>query len=92
MMIIPFNKLPVCFDHENTSNVRKKVSTSPICRLLAVTSVLWVSVSCWGWQSTRTGCPGRLWGLPLWRYSSPTWTRSCAACCRRPCFGRRVRL
>jgi len=44
--------------------------------------------SLWGWWSTRTGCPGRLWSLPLWRYSRPAWTRSCAACCRWPCFGR----
>jgi len=28
--------------------------------------------------------------LLLWRYSRPTWTRSCAACCRWPCFGRGV--
>jgi len=42
--------------------------------------------SLWGWQSTRTGCPGRLWSLLLWRYSRPTWTRSCAACFRWPCF------
>ena len=35
------------------------------------------------------------WGgqsLFLWRYSRPTWTRSCAACSRWPCFGRRVGL
>ena len=44
--------------------------------------------SLWGWRSTGTGCPGRLWSLLLWRYSRPTWTRSCAACCRWPCFGR----
>jgi len=25
-------------------------------------------------------------------YSRPAWTRSCAACCRWPCFGRRVGL
>ena len=31
---------------------------------------------------TGTGCPGRWWSLLLWRYSRPTWTRSCAACCR----------
>ena len=31
--------------------------------------------------------PGRLWSLLLWRYSRPAWTRSCAACCRWPCFG-----
>ena len=43
--------------------------------------------SLWGWQSTGTGCPGKLWILLLWRYSRPTWTRSCAAC-----FGRRVGL
>ena len=48
--------------------------------------------SLWGWQSTGTGCPGRLWSLLLWRYWRPTWTRSCAACCRWPCFVRRVGL
>jgi len=26
--------------------------------------------------------------LLLWRYSRPAWTRSSAACCRWPCFGR----
>ena len=51
-----------------------------------------VNVSLWGWRSPGTGCPGRLWSLLLWRYSSPAWTRSCAACCRWPCFGRRVGL
>ena len=25
--------------------------------------------SLWGWWSTGTGCPGRLWSLLLWRYS-----------------------
>ena len=30
--------------------------------------------------------------LLLWRYSRPAWTRSCAACCRWPCFGRGVGL
>jgi len=34
----------------------------------------------------------RLWSLLLWRYSRPAWTRSCAAYCRWPCFGRRVGL
>ena len=48
--------------------------------------------SLWGWRSTGTGCPGRLWSLPLWRYSRPAWTRSCAACCRWPCFSRGVGL
>ena len=48
--------------------------------------------SLWGWWSTGTGCPGRLWSLLLWRYPRPAWTRSCAACCRWPCFGRRVGL
>jgi len=44
----------------------------------------------WGWRSTGTGCPGRLWILLLWRHSRPAWTRSRAACCRWPCFGRGV--
>ena len=48
--------------------------------------------SLWGWWSTGTGCPEGLWSLLLWRYSRPTWTRSCAACCRWPCFGRGVGL
>ena len=48
--------------------------------------------SLWGWRSPGTGCPGRLWSLLLWRYSRPAWTRSCTACCRWPCFGRRVGL
>ena len=48
--------------------------------------------SLWAWRSTGTGCPGRSWSLLLWGYSRPAWTRSCAACCRWPCFGRRVGL
>jgi len=32
------------------------------------------------------------YGHLLWRYSRPIWTRSCAACCRRPCFIRGVGL
>ena len=44
------------------------------------------------WWSTGTGCPGRFWSLLLWRYPRPAWTRSCAACCRWPCFGRGVGL
>ena len=44
--------------------------------------------SLWGWRSTGTGCPGRLWSLLLWRCSRPSWPRSCAACSRWPCFGR----
>ena len=46
--------------------------------------------SLWGWQSTGTGCSGRLWSLLLWRYSRSAWTWSCAACCRWPCLGRGV--
>ena len=38
----------------------------------------------WGWQSTGTGCPERLWSLLLWRYSRPTWTPTCATCCSKP--------
>ena len=48
--------------------------------------------SLWGWRSTGPGCPEGLWSLLLWRYSRPTWTRSCAAGCRWPCFSRRVGL
>ena len=48
--------------------------------------------SLWRWRSTGTGCPGRLWSLLLWRYSRPAWTRSCAVCCRWPCFSRRIGL
>ena len=48
--------------------------------------------SLWGWRTTGTVCPGRLWSLPLWRYSRPAWTRSCAAYCRWPCFSRGVGL
>ena len=44
--------------------------------------------SLWGWRSTGTGCPGRLWSLLLWRYSRSSWTRSSTAYCRWPCFGR----
>ena len=44
--------------------------------------------SLWGWRSPGPGCPGRLWSLLLLRYSRPAWTRSCAACCRWPCFSR----
>ena len=45
-----------------------------------------------GWRSPGTGCPEGWWILLLWRYSRPAWTRSCAACWRWPCFGRRVGL
>ena len=48
--------------------------------------------SLWVWRSTGTGCAGRVWSLLLWRYSRPTWTRSCAAYCRWPCLGRGVGL
>jgi len=44
------------------------------------------------WWSTGTCCPERLWSVLLWSHSRPAWTRSCAACCRWPCFGRRVGL
>ena len=52
----------------------------------------WGRTSLWGWRSTGTGCPGRLWSLLLCRCSRPAWTMSCAACCRWPCFGRGVGL
>ena len=38
----------------------------------------------WGWWSTGTGCPGRLWSLLLWRYSSLAWTPTCVTWCREP--------
>jgi len=38
----------------------------------------------WGWQSTGTGCSGRLWDLLLWRDSKPIWTPTCVTCCRVP--------
>ena len=44
--------------------------------------------SLWGWGSTGPCCPERLWSLFLWRYSKPAWMQFCAACSRRPCFGR----
>lgn len=31
-----------------------------------------------------TGCPDKLWSFLLWRYSKPTWTLSCLACCWEP--------
>ena len=30
----------------------------------------------WGWQSTSTGCPDRLWSHHLWRHSKAVWTCS----------------
>ena len=32
----------------------------------------------WGWPSTGTGCPGRLWSLHSWTHSEATWTQSWA--------------
>ena len=37
----------------------------------------------WGWQSTGTGYPERLWSI-LWRYPRPTWMLSCATYGRKP--------
>jgi len=39
--------------------------------------------SLWGWQSTGTGCPMRLWSL-LWRCSKPARKLPCASSCREP--------
>jgi len=44
------------------------------------------------WQSTGMGCPGRLWGLFLWRYSHPTWMRSWTMSSRQPCWMQGVGL
>jgi len=38
----------------------------------------------WGWQSTGSGCPERLWRLLLWKYSRPIWMCICATCYREP--------
>jgi len=37
------------------------------------------------WEQAAQRVCGR---LLLWRYSKPSWTWSCAACSRRPCFVR----
>ena len=50
-------------------------SSAPICKGTS---------SQWRWQSTATGCWGRLWILLLWGYSRTIWTPTCAACCREP--------
>jgi len=42
----------------------------------------------WGLLSAMVDDVGALWSLLLWRYSSPTWPRCCAACSGWPCFGR----
>ena len=68
---------------------------SPFCYKSSSSCSVWTwgrTSSFWGWRSTGTGCPGRLWSLLLWRVSIPAWTRSYAVCCRWPCFGRRVGL
>ena len=39
---------------------------------------LWTSgntFSLWGWSSTGTSCPERLWNFPPWRYSKAVWRR-----------------
>jgi len=41
-------------------------------------------------QTIALDHPASLPDKICWRYSRPTWTRSCAACCRRLCFGRGV--
>ena len=38
----------------------------------------------WGWQSTGSGCPERLWSLLLWKYSRPIWTSTFATYCGEP--------
>jgi len=57
------------------------------CRNAHFRNILY-SISIKASKKILSGCPGMLWSLPLWRYSRPTWTRSYAACCRRPCFDR----
>ena len=42
----------------------------------------------WGWLSTGTDCPERLWCLPPWRYSKAVWTWSWATGSKQPCLSR----
>jgi len=65
----------------------QKYEEKEIQRYTVTEIVSVIPFSLWGWQSTGTGCPGRLWSLLLWS-SRPAWMRSCAACCRWPCFRR----
>jgi len=44
----------------------------------------------WPHVTSQGGTESQEGYLLLWRYSRPAWTRSCAACCRWPCFGRGV--
>ena len=44
----------------------------------------------WGWLSTRTGYPGRLWSLHPWRHLKHVWTRSRATRSRCPCMSREL--
>ena len=70
-------------------------SVVPSDRTRGTGSSVWTwrrTFSLWGWLSTGTGCPGRLWILLLWRYSKFTRMWSCAACFRWPCFSRGVGL
>lgn len=47
--------------------------------------------SLWGWQSTGTGCPKRLWSLYYWIYSEEAiWTQSWASSSGSPCLNRGV--
>ena len=56
--------------------------------------------SVWTWGRTSSLWVTEHWNRlpreavdsPSLRYSRPAWTKSCAACCRRHCFGRRVGL
>lgn len=34
----------------------------------------------WGWLSTGTGCPGRLWSFPPWRDILPLWFFASLVC------------
>ena len=49
------------------------------CRALCRMRIPFSSPKVLAWAESRRAT-GRLWSLLLWRYSSPAWTRSCAAC------------
>ena len=83
-----FFECPQGYNHKSQKCFENIMTTG-----MLVTYLRWseMSKNFFTW-STGTGCWEGLWSLLLWRCSRPVWTRSCAACCRWPCFGRGVGL